>query len=535
MERQETTVEKRFVFDRIDSHMGELSDWNQIIWHYAEPALREYKSAAWYVDRLRREGFEVEAGSGGMPTAFSATWSNGAKSGDPVIGAYAEYDAVPGNCQAASTRKEPRKGLSRHAAGHTDPHSALGISSLGGVLAAKATMEKYNIRGTIRYFGEPAEKLRLSKPVHAAKGYYDGVDAFISFHPTYMLPLVNTTRWDTHCGVGYACIYTFDCIEPENWLSADPDSAIPASHISARAPGANDALFHMFGMTKQSQSNMLPFTSGWSISEAILSAGQATSDNLPAQTSQIQYLWRTPTMEMAETVARVLDNNAEAAAKAAHCRWTKTWVTKSRPGLANHVMAKVTYDNICLAGAPSWGAEAIAAAQAMQREIGVTPMDKPFMRAIEETIEPEEAERRLRQSLPPSQLNSTSDDYTEYCWNAPTVRFYIGRPMLKAAPGVNYPDWVMNALGGIRSCIDPMIRTASKTIGGTIIDLMTRPDLLAAAKDEWRERTGGGIGGSKWMAPMLPKDFRVPNDFRWPEYVTTTRGQEWWIPAREGE
>jgi aminobenzoyl-glutamate utilization protein B len=171
----------------------------------------------------------------------------------------------------------------------------------------------------------------------------------------------------------------------------------------------------------------------------------------------------------------------------------------------------------------------------MQRELGVTPMEKPFMRQIEEVIEPEEANRRMRQNLPPSQVNSTSDDYTEYCWNAPTSRFYIGRPMLKAAPGISYPDWVMNALGGIPSCIDPMIRTAAKTVGGTIIDLMTRPDVLAAAKDEWRERTGGGIGGSKWMAPLLPKDFRVPNDFRWPEYVTTTRGEEWWIPAREGE
>jgi aminobenzoyl-glutamate utilization protein B len=531
----DNAAQKQFALDWIDSHMTDLSDWNQVIWHFAEPALREYKSAAWYVDLLRREGFEVEAGSGGMPTAFAARWSNDATAGDPVIGAYAEYDAVPGNCQAASTRKEPRKGLSRHAAGHTDPHSALGISSLGGILAAKAAMQKFGIRGTIRYFGEPAEKLRLSKPVHAAKGYYDGVDAFLSFHPTYMLPLVNTARWDTHCGLGYACIYTFDCIEPENWLSADPDSPIPASHISARAPGANDALFHMFGMTKQAQSNMLPFTGGWSISEAILSAGQATADNLPAQTAQIQYLWRAPTLEMAETITRVLDNNAEAAAKAAHCRWTKTWVTKSRPGLANHVMAQATYENLKLAGAPQWGDDAIRVAQAMQREIGIEPMEKPFLPAIEQLIEPQEAERRLRQTLPPWQLNSTSDDYTEYCWYAPTVRFYIGRPMLKSAPGVNYPDWVMNALGGIQSCIDPMIRTASKTIGSTMIDLMTRPDLLKAAQDEWRDRTGGGIGGSKWMAPLLPADFRAPIDFRWPEYVITPRGEEWWIPARDGE
>jgi aminobenzoyl-glutamate utilization protein B len=238
---------------------------------------------------------------------------------------------------------------------------------------------------------------------------------------------------------------------------------------------------------------------------------------------------------MAETIARVLDNNAEAASKAAHCRWTKTWVTKSRPGLPNHVMARTTYDNLQLAGAPQWGGEAIAAAQAMQRELGIEPVAKPFLPAIEELIEPEEAERRLRQTLPPWQLNSTSDDYTEYCWYAPTVRFYIGRPMLKAARGVNYPDWVMNALGGIASCIDPMIRTASKTIGATIVDLMTRPDLLKAAQDEWRDRTGGGVGGSNWMEPLLPKDFQAPIDFRWPEYVTTVRGEEWWIPTREGE
>ena len=259
----------------------------------------------------------------------------------------------------------PRAGLSPHAGGHTDPHSALGISALGGALAAKAAMTELGLKGTIVFFGEPAEKLRLSKPVHAAKGYYDKLDAAISFHPTYMLPLVNTARWDTHCGAGYACIYTFECAEPESWLS-DPNSPIPASHVAARAPGATDALFHMFGLTKQTQSNMLPFTQGWSLSEAILTAGQATADNLPAQIAEIQYLWRTPTIEMAEQVARVLDNNAEAAARAAHCTWKRTWVTKSRPGLPNYALAEATYRNIVLAGAPKWGEEAIRLAQEIQ-------------------------------------------------------------------------------------------------------------------------------------------------------------------------
>ena len=54
----------------------------------------------------------------------------------------------------------------------------------------------------------------------------------------------------------------------------------------------------------------------------------------------------------------MLDNNAEAAAKAAHCTWKRTWVTQSRPGLPNHALAEATYRNIVLAGAPKWDGEA---------------------------------------------------------------------------------------------------------------------------------------------------------------------------------
>ncbi|MES1150373.1 MAG: amidohydrolase, partial [Dongia sp.] len=153
MDQASENEAKRAAFDWVEQNRKPLSEWNQVIWHYAEPALREYKSAAWYVHRLQQEGFTVEAGSGGMPTAFSATFEHG---DGPVIAAYAEYDAVPGNCQMAEPRKGPRKGLSKYAAGHTDPHSALGIGALGGALAAKAAMQRFNIKGTLRFFGECA-------------------------------------------------------------------------------------------------------------------------------------------------------------------------------------------------------------------------------------------------------------------------------------------------------------------------------------------------------------------------------------------
>src|SRR5262249_61033178 len=106
------------------------------------------------------------------------------------------------------------------------------------------------------------------------------------------------------------------------------------------------------------------------------------------------------------------------------------------------------------------------------------PRRNPHRRAGDPPLPPMEAEMKLRHDLPPSQLNSTSDDYTEFCWHCPTVRFYIARPMLKAPKGFSYPAWAMNALGGLRACIDPMIRTAAKTIAATILDLMSNADLL---------------------------------------------------------
>lgn len=336
---------KQQIIEWVERRMPELSNWHQQIFEYGETAWREYQSCRWYVNRLKDEGFEVEAGSAGMPTAFCARWSNGA---GPTLGSYAEYDAVPGNYQAAETMEGPRAGLSVHAGGHTDPHSALGISSLGGLLATKAMMQQHNIGGTLVYFGEPAEKLRGSKPIHAAAGYYDDLDAAFSFHPFYMLPLCNTTRWNTHCGVGYAMVYSFECRSPDTWLGVgdEADSPIAASHASARAPGSNDALIQMYQTSKMLREHMVASGCGWSMNECILTAGQATADNLPAQLAQIQYIMRVPDVKMADSITRVLDANAAAAASINHCEWKRGWVNKSRHGLANHVLAKNTYGHL---------------------------------------------------------------------------------------------------------------------------------------------------------------------------------------------
>lgn len=503
----------------IAAHAAELSAWCAQIFDYGEPAWREYRSAEWYVARLEAEGFEVEEGSAGMPTAFCARWSQGQ---GPRIGMYAEYDAVPANCQAPVPFETPRDGLGPLAAGHTDPHSALGMGALAGALATKAAMQALGIPGGVQITGEPAEKVRGSKPLHAAAGYYDGLAAMLSWHPFYMLPLCNTVRWDTHCGAAYSFVYRFRCEEPHLWLQGGEGAPpIPQSHSDVRAPGANDALMSMYQSARAARDSMLPHRGGWSVSEAILSTGQATADNLPARQADLQYMIRVPDIASAEQITGRLDVHAEMAAHLAGCTVEKIWVCKSRPGLPNHALAGLAWAALQEVGAPRYSDKALALARQVQAACGQPQTDDPLIPECTRLIAPQEAEAILRRDLPPGQRNSTSDDYTDMCWHAPTARIYIGRPALRGGP---YPPWAMNALGGIPALIDPSVQTAGRVLARTALRLLTDAAARDAAWQEFETRRA--------EAPVPPlADYPPPVDLPWPEYVTTPRGRHWHIPG----
>jgi aminobenzoyl-glutamate utilization protein B len=213
-------------------------------------------------------------------------------------------------------------------------------------------------------------------------------------------------------------IYTFTCDEPESWMAGDDTSPIPASHASPRAPGASDALVQMYQNAKALREHVMAPGQSWSMNEAVLNMGQATADNIPGQMAQIMYFIRISEVEDAAHVIRGLDHFAEAAAKLCHCEWKRDWVAKSRPGLANHVIAEATYANLETVGPPRFDS-GIGFAQEIQKTLGLEPMARPFLPEIERLTSPDVAERQLRKILPPSQRHFTSDDYTEYCWHAP--------------------------------------------------------------------------------------------------------------------
>src|SRR5436190_13083698 len=121
------------------------------IWHWAEPGYQETKSSALLAEMLEKAGFKIERKAAGIPTAFTATFGEG----QPVIGIVGEFDALPGMSQEALAYRQPRnEGTYGHACGH----HLFGVASASAAIAVAEQIGAGHIKGTIRYYGCPAEE-----------------------------------------------------------------------------------------------------------------------------------------------------------------------------------------------------------------------------------------------------------------------------------------------------------------------------------------------------------------------------------------
>lgn len=170
---------KRRALDWISQNESHIIDVSDKIWSYAELGFQEFKSSALLADELKKAGFEVQMGVAGMPTAFVAKFG----SGKPVIGVMGEYDALTGLSQKAVPTKEP---VTEGGAGHGCGHNIHGTSGMAGAIAAKVAAESARIKGTVKFFGCPAEEMGSGKVFMVRDGIFDGVDTVLSHHPGSM-------------------------------------------------------------------------------------------------------------------------------------------------------------------------------------------------------------------------------------------------------------------------------------------------------------------------------------------------------------
>lgn len=168
---------KQAVISSIEKHYDALTGLSDKVWENAEIAFQEKKSAKDLAAFAEKNGFKVKMGVAEIPTAFVAEYG----SGKPIIGILGEFDALPGLSQKTVSFKSP---LIKGAAGHGCGHNLFGVGSLGAAIAIKELIADGKLKGTIRFYGTPAEEKFFGKLWMIRAGLFDDADVVMDWHPS---------------------------------------------------------------------------------------------------------------------------------------------------------------------------------------------------------------------------------------------------------------------------------------------------------------------------------------------------------------
>ncbi|NBO58912.1 MAG: M20/M25/M40 family metallo-hydrolase, partial [Chitinophagia bacterium] len=177
-ENKSIPANKQTVLNSIAQQEKDLISISDKVWAAAEIAMKEYQSAKVLSDYAEQKGFKVTRNVAEIPTAFIAEYG----SGKPIIGILGEFDALPGLSQKAIPYKEA---LKADAAGHGCGHNMFGTASLGAAVAIKDLIAAGKLKGTVRFYGTPAEEDLAGKVYMARAGVFNDLDVCLDWHPDY--------------------------------------------------------------------------------------------------------------------------------------------------------------------------------------------------------------------------------------------------------------------------------------------------------------------------------------------------------------
>jgi aminobenzoyl-glutamate utilization protein B len=411
------------------------------IWEYAEPGYKENKSSALLQNTLKDNGFAVEAGVAGMPTAFVATYG----SGSPVIAILAEYDALPGLSQDNSPTKIA---ITNKTSAHACGHHLFGTGSVAAGIAVKKLLESGKIKGTIKVFGCPAEEGGSGKVYMVREGLFNGIDVVLHWHPsdnnsvTYTSALANKSAKFRFYGI--------------------------ASHASGspeQGRSALDAVEAMDNMVNMMREHIPQETR---IHYVITNGGKAP--NVVPEFAEVYYYVRNPERALAVSIFDRVVKAAEGAALGTQTKMDYEIIGGTHDLLINKTLALNMQANLEKTGGVLYTADEIIFAKKLQTSFlgKATPIDSA---AIVKAIHIEK--------------NQGSTDVGDVSYAVPTV----GIETATWVPGTSAHSWQAVACGGTDIGIKGMM-VAAKTLTFAAIDLFTNPALIKKAKEEFIQTKG---------------------------------------------
>ena len=427
----------------VDEQRDVMIEMSDAIWGYAETALGETRSAKQLADYAESQGFAVERGVAGMPTAFIASYGEGR----PIIGILGEFDALPRLSQSATPT---RNAIVADAPGHGCGHNLFGVASLAAANSIRQLIEAGELAGTIRFYGTPAEESIGGKTYMARDGIFDDLDVALSWHP------------DSETGV--------DTAGSQAMVETMVEFTGSASHAAADPWNGRSALDGLELFTHALNLLREHVRPSVRMHYAYIDGGGAPNV-VPATASAEGWIRDNDigsVMELFERVKNMADGAAMAANVEAHFRL----ISGTYNILNNKQAAKVVHANLEQLGPVPFSSAHDAFARELQQAMGVPAV------GVTDEIEPLDLEA--------TQIEGGSTDVADVSWVVPTIDFVVAT----APVDIPWHSWGVVASSG-RPIGHAGMHYAAKALAMTMVDLFSSPQTIAAIKAEFEQSTAG--------------------------------------------
>ena len=412
------------------------------IWEFAEMGYQEVKSSNLLANELKNEGFKITKNVAGIPTAFIAEYG----SSGPVIGILGEFDALPGLAQSSSPFKEIIE--NETGAGHACGHHLFGAASAWAAVTIKNWLKDNNVKGTIRFYGTPAEEGGSGKVYMVREGLFDDVDIVLHWHPDD----VNSANARTS-NSNKSAKFTFKGI---------------SSHAAGAPEQGRSALDGVESMNMMVNMLREHIPQESRIHYVITKGGLAP--NVVPDIAEVYYYVRHPKMTEVEKLFKRVVKTAEGAAIGTDTKMTYEVMHGNFSLLPNDVIQKLMHKNLSSFGGIKYSSDEQKYAETIYKTFIGPSLEIGSQELVSEYT---------------SSHSYGSTDVGDVSWVVPTA----GIRTATWVPGTAAHSWQAVASGGTSIGLKGT-ELAAKTITATAIDIFKDPSIVKLAKKELNERVG---------------------------------------------
>lgn len=441
------------------------------VFSYGELGFQEFETSKYLTGVLEKEGFKIERGVAGIPTAWVASWGEG----KPVISLGSDIDDIPQASQKPGVAyHEP---MIEGAPGHGEGHNSGMPLNIIAAMAVKKVMEREHLKGTIRLWPGVAEELVATKAYYVRAGMFKDVDAVLFAHVANNLTVESGPT--TQNGL-ISVEYTFK------------GASAHAAGAPWRGKSALDAVELMDIGWNFRREHLRPATR---VHNVITNGGD--QPNVVPPNASVWYYFREADYEHIMALWKIGDNMAQAASLMTDTTWTSRVLGSAWPGHFSVPIAEAAYANIKKVGLPQWSDDDQKLAKAFQAEMKV-PV-RGLASKIPELQKPKPAEDTEAEGGQPAQpTGGGSDDIGDISWVVPTItlRYPSNIP---GGPGHNWA----NAISMATPIAHKGVIAGAKVQAMTLLDLMTNPELV---KKSWDYFNNVQTKTTKYESLLRPDD-----------------------------